>query len=115
MAFDTTLSERILAVLADINGITGKRMFGGYGVFRDGSMFAGVYRTTLMVKLRDGAADALLEPNTEPFNPMGEGKAMTGWITVAAEGVDTDEKLRAWLDRALAVVQPKKVKKPKRK
>ena len=115
MAFDKTLSERILTVLNAVKGITGKPLFGGYGVFKDGTMFAGVYRTSLIVKLHEGASDALLEPNTEPFNPMGEGKAMTGWITVAVEGVDTDERLRAWLDRALAVVQAKKPKKPKRK
>ena len=114
MAFDKTLSERILTVLTAVKGITGKPLFGGYGVFKDGTMFAGVYKTSLIVKLREGACDALLESDTEPFNPMGEGKPMTSWIQVAAPSVDTDEKLRTWLDRALAVIPPKTVAKPKK-
>ena len=117
MAYDTTLADRIREVLSDVTGITAKPMFGAYGFFRNGVMFAGVDRTALIVKLRDATADALLEPHTHPFDPMNSGKPMANWITVAGESLESDEKLRHWLDRALAVIPttpPKKPKKPRK-
>lgn len=108
MAFDTALRDRIHALLSDVPDVTGKPMFGGYGVFRNGTMFAGVYRSSLMAKLGAATEDALLEPHTAGFDPMGTGKPMTGWITVAPPAIESDEQLRAWLDRALAVVPKKK-------
>ncbi len=115
MAFDTALRDRILAALADVTDITGKPLFGGYGVFRTGVMFAGVIRTSLIAKLRDGADDALREPHTAEFDPMGKGKSMTGWITVDPAGIATDEALQDWLDRAIAAIPKKAEKKPPRK
>lgn len=112
MAYDRSLADRIHAVLADVAGVTGKPMFGGYGVFRGGTMFAGVYRTGLMVKLGAAAADALLEPHTSGFDPMDTGKPMTGWVVVDAPGFATDEQLRDWLDRALAAIPKGAKKKP---
>ena len=114
MAFDRTLADRIHAVLDGEGGITGKRLFGGYGVFRRGVMFAGVYRTFLMAKLGDRVADALLEPHTSVFQPMGGTKPMTGWLLVDPAGVGTHGELRDWLDRAIAAI-PKKTKKTPRK
>jgi TfoX/Sxy family transcriptional regulator of competence genes len=111
MAFDTALRDRIHDALADQAGITGKPLFGGYGVFRRGVMFAGVWRTSLIVKLRDGTDDALREPHTSGFQPPGGTKPMTGWVVVDPPGIATDAELREWLDRALAVI-PKKAKKP---
>ena len=78
-------------------------------------MFAGVYRTSLLAKLRDGADDALREPHTSGFQPPGGTKPMTGWITVDPTGLATGEELRGWLDRAIAVIPKTAQKKPPRK
>jgi TfoX/Sxy family transcriptional regulator of competence genes len=113
MAYDKDLAERVHDALAGMTGITGKPLFGGYGLFRNGVMFAGVFKTSLMVKLYAGMADALLEPHTSGFDPMDTGKPMTGWVVVAAAGIATDEELKEWLDRALAAIPPGAKKKPK--
>lgn len=114
MAYDKPLAARVHGLLADVAGLTGKSLFGGYGLFRHGVMFAGVWRSSLMVKLRDGTADALLEPHTSGFDPMNTGKPMTGWVVVDSPGIGTDEQLRGWLDRALAAI-PKGAKKKRKK
>ena len=115
MAFDTALRDRILATLADVTDITGKPLFGGYGVFRKGVMFAGVFRTSLLAKLRDDVDDALREPHTGGFQPPGGTKPMTGWVLVDPAGFATGEELRDWLDRAMAAIPKKAEKKPPRK
>lgn len=115
MPYDHALAERIHDALAGVSGVTGKPMFGGYGVFRSGVMFAGVYRTGLMVKLGPATADALLEPHTSGFDPMDTGKPMTGWVVVAAAGIATDAELKDWLARALAAIPKGARKKPTRR
>lgn len=116
MAYDHALAARIHAALAGVADITGKPLFGGYGLFRRGVMFAGAFRSSLMVKLYADMADALLEPHTSGFDPMNTGKPMTGWVVIDAPGVASDDELQSWLDRALAAI-PKGAKKkpPKRK
>ena len=115
MAFDRELADRIHTALEGGSDVTGKPLFGGYGLFRCGVMFAGVWRSSLMVKLYDGTADALLEPHTSGFDPMDTGKPMTGWVVVAAPGIATDEQLKEWLDRAVAAIPLGAKKKPPKK
>ena len=104
MAYDKHLVDRVRAALGRLTGLDGKSLFGGYGLFRHGVMFAGVFRSSLMVKLYAGMADALLEPHTSGFDPMNTGKPMTGWVVVDPPGIATDEELKEWLDRALAAI-----------
>jgi TfoX/Sxy family transcriptional regulator of competence genes len=104
MAYDRDLVDRVNAALDGVPDLSGKPLFGGYGLFRRGVMFAGVWRSSLMVKLWAGAADALLEPHTSGFDPMNTGKPMTNWVVVDAAGIATDEELKEWLDRALAAI-----------
>jgi TfoX/Sxy family transcriptional regulator of competence genes len=104
MAYDKPLADRVHALLDGLSGLDGKPLFGGYGLFRHRVMFAGVWRSALMVKLYDGVSDALLEPHTSGFDPMNTGKPMTGWVVVDPPGIATDEQLKGWLDRALAAI-----------
>lgn len=104
MAYDRALVDRVNAVLDRVADLNGKPLFGGYGLFHRGVMFAGVFRSSLMVKLWAGAADALLEPHTSGFDPMDTGKPMTGWVVVDPPGIATDAELKEWLDRALAAI-----------
>lgn len=112
MAYDKLLTERIHTSLDGVSGVEGKPLFGGYGVFRNGVMFAGAFKASLMVKLYAGMGDALLEPHTSGFDPMNTGKPMTGWVVVDPAGIATDEQLKDWLDRALAAIPPGAKKKP---
>jgi TfoX/Sxy family transcriptional regulator of competence genes len=112
MAYDKSLADRIHAALTGVSGVEGKPLFGGYGLFRHGVMFAGAFRSMLMVKLYGGMADALLEPHTSGFDPMNTGKPMTGWVVIDAVGINSDEELKSWLDRALAAIPKGAKKKP---
>jgi TfoX/Sxy family transcriptional regulator of competence genes len=115
MAYDKSLAGRVHALLGGVAGVDGKPLFGGYGLFRNGVMFAGVWRSALMVKLYAGTADALLEPHTSGFDPMNTGKPMTGWVVIDPPGIATDEQVKDWLDRALAAIPKGTKKKPARR
>jgi uncharacterized protein YdhG (YjbR/CyaY superfamily) len=98
MAFDETLAQRIRDTLARKKNIEEKKMFGGVGF-----LLVGVWKDSLIVRLGpDEGGEALLEPNVKAFDITG--KPMKGWVLVEPEGVEDDDKLSAWIQRAVKIV-----------
>jgi hypothetical protein len=99
MAFSEELAERIRQGLARRSGIEEKKMFGGIGFLLNGNMLVGVWKDSLIVRLGpEEGEEALKEPHVSEFNITG--RAMTGWALVAPEGVQEDNQLRGWMQRA---------------
>jgi TfoX/Sxy family transcriptional regulator of competence genes len=99
MAFDESLAARVRDALARERGLEEKAMFGGVGFLLHGNMLVGVWKDTLIVRV--GPADhaaALAEPHVRVFDITG--KPMKGWVMVEPEGVEDDNRLRAWIERA---------------
>ena len=104
MAYSESLATRIRQALKGRRGITGKKMFGGVGFMLHGNMCVGVWQTSMIVRLGpEQAATALTEPNVVDFDITG--RPMKGWVLVEAEGVETDEQLRGWIERAAQFVE----------
>ena len=66
-------------------------------------MLVGVWKNSLIVRLGpDAYDDTLLEPHVKEFDITG--RPMKGWIMVEPEGVEDDEKLKDWIQRATKFV-----------
>jgi TfoX/Sxy family transcriptional regulator of competence genes len=103
MAFDETLAGRIRDALARKSGVEEKKMFGGVGFLLNGNMLVGVWKDSLIVRLGpDEYEDALLEPHVREFDITG--KPMKGWVMVAPDGVEDDDQLKEWIQRAMKFV-----------
>jgi hypothetical protein len=103
MAYSETLAGRIRHHLARRKGIQEKTMFGGIAFLLGGNMCVGVRNDSLIVRLSpDQSDDALREPFVGPFEVGG--RAMKGWLLVAPEGVDDDDALGRWIERAVTFV-----------
>ena len=103
MAFSEGLAERIRQGLARRKGIEEKKMFGGIGFLLNGNLLVGVWKDSLIVRLGpDEGEEALKEPHVSEFNITG--RAMKGWVLVALEGVEADDQLKGWLQRAVKFV-----------
>jgi hypothetical protein len=56
-------------------------------------------KDSLIARLGPDESDlALLEPHIEEFDITG--RAMMGWVLVRPEGVEGDEQLAGWIERA---------------
>jgi hypothetical protein len=67
-------------------------------------MLVGVWKDSLIVRLGpDNCDDALLEPHIREFDITG--KPMKGWVLVEPEGVEGDDQLKGWIERALKFVK----------
>jgi TfoX/Sxy family transcriptional regulator of competence genes len=102
MAYDEDLASRIRELLADDDGVTEQRMFGGLAFLVGGNMAIGASgRGGLMVRVDPGESETLLaEPHAQPFEMRG--RAMRGWLRVDAEGVRTKRQLEPWVRRGVA-------------
>ena len=104
MAFDESLAARIREGLDRRKNIEEKKMFGGVGFLLNGNMLVGVWKDSLIVRLGlVGYEDALLQSHVWEFDITG--KPMKGWVMVEPEGIEDDDQLAGWIERALNFVK----------
>lgn len=104
MAYDESIAARIREALDRQTGIDEKKMFGGIGFLFNGNMLVGVWKENLIARVGANAYEsALSEPSVVEFDITG--RSMKGWVMVEPEGVEEDEDLRTWIQRALDFVQ----------
>lgn len=109
MAFDETLAARIRDALTRRRNVQEKRMFGCICFFLNGNALAGVWKDRLIARLGpDEGEVALREPHVRAFDITG--RPMRNWVVVEPEGVEDDEQLAGWIERAVKFVKtlPKK-------
>jgi TfoX/Sxy family transcriptional regulator of competence genes len=103
MAFDEALAERIRHLLARRRNIEEMKMFGGVGFLLNGHMLVGVWKDSLIVRLGpEEGEEALMELHVSEFNITG--RSMKGWVLVAPEGVEDNDQLSGWMQRAVQFV-----------
>ena len=112
MVCNEQLVARIRAVLESVRGVTERCMFGGVCFTLNGNMVCGVVKDDLMVRVGpDKYSDAmkLLHAREMDFT----GRAMKGYVFVAAPGIKGISSLEAWIRKGVAYVSTLPAKLPK--
>jgi TfoX/Sxy family transcriptional regulator of competence genes len=103
VAYNEHLAGRIRDTLARKKGVEERKMFGSLCFLLHGNLLVGVWKDALIARLGpDQAEEALLEPHVRPFDVTG--RPMKAWVLIAAAGVESDEQLKDWVQRAVAFV-----------
>jgi TfoX/Sxy family transcriptional regulator of competence genes len=102
VAYDEDLAQRIRELLADEDGVTEMRMFGGLAFLIGGHMAVSASgQGGLLLRVDPDDTEALRErPGAEPF--VMRGRAMDGWLRVKPEGIKTRGQLEPWVARGAA-------------
>ena len=104
MAFDESLAGRIRDVLNRKKGVEEKKMFGGICFLLHGNLLVGVWKDSLIARLGpDEGESALREPQVRAFDITG--RPMRNWVLVESEGVEDDNELNDWIQRAIKFVR----------
>jgi TfoX/Sxy family transcriptional regulator of competence genes len=106
MAYDQELADRIRMIIggdpARLAALTEKKMFGGLAFLIGGNMAISASREGgVLVRVDPAESDRLTATTGATVAVMG-GRAMTGWLRVAAAAVDDDEDLVPWVERSCA-------------
>ena len=97
----TSVADSLVERLGPLGEVTGKKMFGGYGVFEAGTMFAIVdSRGQFFLKVDDS--------NRKDFKDAGSSRhGRMPYFSVPEEVQENDKKLRAWATKSVALSKKK--------
>jgi TfoX/Sxy family transcriptional regulator of competence genes len=100
MAYDEGLAQRIRECLDELPNVVEKKMFGGLAFMIDGNMSVGVIKSELMLRVGPERYEQILAlPYARKMDFTG--KPLTGFVYVGEPGIESDEDLQQWVDRAL--------------
>ena len=104
MAYDKGLAQRVRELLEEEPGYDEKKMFGGLCFLLFGNMACGIIGEDLIVRIgAERYEKSLNAPHTKKFDLTG--KPLKGWVMVLAEGLDDDDVLQDWLQKAVSFVR----------
>ena len=99
MAYDEELAGRIRSLVAGEPNLAERKMFGGLAFLIGGNMAVAASGQGGALIRVDPAQSAELVATTAAEEMVMRGKAMAGWLRVAAEHVADDEALAPWVER----------------
>ena len=103
MAYDETMAYRLRAALAQQDGVTERKMFGGLAFMVNGHMCCGIGKGDLMVRVGpDQYEEALAQPHAREMDFTG--RPMKGYVYVDPPGIESDEELQYWVDLCVGFV-----------
>lgn len=109
MTTDGAIIARATALALPLGEVAARPMFGGYGLYLDGAMFAIVTGGALYLK-----ADATTAPRFEaagavPFSYTRQGRRVRlSFWTLPGDGLDEGDSFRSWAEVAVAAAQRSK-------
>jgi DNA transformation protein len=74
MASDKSVLDEFTARLTPMGPVTGRRMFGGFGIFMEGLMFGLIAHDILYFKVDDGNRADFEAAGSQPFSYQGKSK-----------------------------------------
>jgi DNA transformation protein len=96
MTADTSYLNHVIELLEPIGDIKSRAMFGGYGIFHEGDMFALISGSTLYFKVNESNRAAYENADSKPFRPM-------PYYEVPAEIMEDTASLYEWARTSIAI------------
>ena len=84
-----------------LDGVERRQMFGYPAAFAGGNMFAGLFRTSFIVRLSEADRAEASALGATPFEPM-PGRPMREYVCLPEVILGQPKELAAWLERARA-------------
>ncbi len=89
----------VLDQLADLRGLTCRAMFGGYGLYRDGTFFGIVHQGRLYFKTDPSTASRYRALGMKPFKPNSK-QTLKNYYEVPVDIVESPDDLSVWAANA---------------
>jgi hypothetical protein len=101
MAYDEDLADRVRSLMVNEPAVTEQRMFGGLAFLIGGRLAIAVSgHGGLLVRVDPTQSSDLLATTTATPMEM-RGRAMGGWLRVAADDVRSPDELARWVARGM--------------
>jgi DNA transformation protein and related proteins len=96
---DETFKDYVLDQLIALSGITSRRMFGGYGLYRNGNFFGIIYKGRLYFRTTPDTVSSYREHGMKPFRARAK-QTLKSYYEVPVNIIEDAEPLSAWAEQA---------------
>ncbi|MEJ0012598.1 MAG: TfoX/Sxy family protein [Bauldia sp.] len=109
--------DHLTELFAPVRGVTFKRMFSGYGIMKDGMMFALIAGDVLYFRADDAAVARHKAEGAPQWQPHMRGKTMTTmpYWQVPERLFDEPDEFAEWAREAFAIAKRHNAEKAKKK
>ena len=97
---DESFKDFVLDQLLELDGIEARRMFGGYGLYRDETFFGIVHKGKLYFKINDSCAAEYRWRKLKPFRPNAR-QTLKSYFQVPADVLEDADGLCRWAVQAI--------------
>ena len=108
MAVSDSFLTFVLEQLDGVRHLVTKRMFGGVGIYSDGTFFAVIDNDTLFFKVDETLGKRYRDRGMPPFMPIPGATPMTGYYQVPPDVLENAEMLVKWAKDSIAVAPVKR-------
>jgi DNA transformation protein and related proteins len=111
------LVSHILDMLRDWGGVSARRMFSGYGLFRQGAMFGLIARDTFYLRVDDRNRPDFAAAGSRVFTYRREGREveLRGYMECPPDILEDPEEMLRWAKAAASAALTALAEKPVRK
>jgi DNA transformation protein len=99
--------DYVVEQLSGWGGVSVRRMFGGAGLYREGTMFAVIAEDVAYLKVDDSNRDDFLRAGSAPFEPYPDKIKTTirTYYEIPAEVLEDPAELTRWAQRSWAIAR----------
>jgi DNA transformation protein len=97
---DDSFKDFILDQLYGLEGVAARAMFGGYGLYREGTFFGIVFRGRLFFKTDTSTQASYRERGMKPFRPNAK-QTLKNYYEVPVEIIEEPDQFVAWARDAI--------------
>jgi DNA transformation protein and related proteins len=116
MASSKDFRDQMLGRLLPFGPVLSRSMFGGFGFYMDGVMFALIAYDRIYFKVDDDNRQEYIDAGTGPFTYEGKRKPVQmSYFLVPSDVLDDPIELAEWAGRALDAAKRSKTTKPTRR
>jgi DNA transformation protein len=110
MAVSDEFIDYVIDQLSAWGEVSARRMFGGAGLYCDGTMFGLIADDVAYLKVDDSNRDDFIRAGSSPFNPYPEKAKETtvmSYYEIPVDILEDRDRLAVWAERSLAVAKKK--------
>ena len=112
MAVSDEFADYVVEQLSNWGEVSVRRMFGGAGLYRDGTMFGLIADDVAYLKVDDSNRDDFLQAGSAPFAPYPEKDKSTvmSYFEIPADVLEDRDELAKWAQRSWLIARKKRRK-----
>ena len=97
---DESFKNFVLDQLRELDDVEARRMFGGYGLYRDEIFFGIVHKDRVYFKIDDSTVGEYRKRKMKPFRPNAK-QTLKSYYQVPLEILEDAERLGEWATQAI--------------